>query len=156
MKSEMINLSLAEKTEIANKVGQAVQSIINNIAEVFQMFGHKISLDEFAHRVSNAIDSKIRFAMKDGNKFVEGHYSLVLVGDKCFRAVFEVYLKQINGEFMKLSGESKIFSLNRLKEDGQAELRAKKEISYEIHEPKPATTASVPSATTSNESVKIS
>lgn len=135
MKSEMINLSLAEKKEIATKVGQAVQSIINNIAEVFQRFGHKISLDEVAHRVSDAIDSKIRFAMKDGNKFIEGRYNIVLVGENAFRAVFEVYLKQINGEFMKLSGESKIFSLNRLEEDGQAELHAKKKICYEINEP---------------------
>lgn len=138
-------MALGKKTEVAADVGQATESIINDMAEMFtNIFANKISLDEFAHRANDAIDSRIKLALQDGNKFIDGRYRLILVEENTFRSTFEIYFKQPNGEFMEMSGESKIFSLNRLEEDGRAELRSKKEISYEVNEPSNnATTSSV-------------
>ena len=144
-------MALDKKTGVASEIGKATEDIINDMAE---MFGNivlpQISLDEFAHRASDAIDSKILPVIRDGNEFIDGRYKLTLLDKNKFRSSFEIYFRQPSGEFMEMSGESRVFSLSRLKEDGQEELLAKKEISYEIHEPKPATT----SAQAATESVK--
>ena len=73
--------------------------------------------------------------IQDGNEFIDGRYKLELVANNSFRSSFEIYFKNTDGEIMEMSGESKIFSLNRLKEEDRQELSLKKEISYEVHEP---------------------
>ena len=152
----MIDLALEKKTEVAADVGKATESIINDMAELFGNFLPQISLDEFAQRASDAIDSKIKPVIQDGNAFIDGRYKLTLLDKKSFRSSFAIYFKKPNGEFMEMSGESKVFSINRLTPEGQEELRAKKEISYEVHEPNKTTTPAVSaSAATSNVSVKL-
>lgn len=141
-----------KKTEVAAEVGKATEGIINDVAEMFgSLVLTQISLDEFAHRASDAIDSKILPIVQDGNEFIDGRYKLELISDNSFRSSFAIYFKKTNGEYLEMSGESKIFSLNRLEDDGRAELKAKKEISYEVHEPK-KTAMKTPVA--DNESVK--
>ena len=152
----MIELALEKKTEVAADVGKATESIINDMAELFGNFLPQISLDEFAQRASDAIDSKIKPVIQDGNAFIDGRYNLTLLDKKSFRSSFAIYFKKPNGEFMEMSGESKVFSINRLTLEGQEELRTKKEISYEVHEPnKPTTPVGSASAATSNVSVKL-
>ena len=146
----MIDLALEKKTEVAADTSKATESIINDMAEMFRNILPQISLDEFAQRSSDAIDSTIKPVIQDGNAFIDGRYKLTLLDKKSFRSSFEIYFKKPNGEFMEMSGESKVFSINRLTLEGQEELRAKKEISYEVHEP-----AGSASAATSNVSVKL-
>jgi len=145
---------LEKKTEVAADVGKATESIINDMAEMFGNFLPQISLDEFAQRASDAIDNKIKPVIQDDNAFIDGRYKLTLLDKKSFRSSFAIYFKKPNGEFMEMSGESKVFSINRLTLEGQEELRAKKEISYEVHEPNKTTTPAA-SAATSNVSVKL-
>lgn len=144
-------MALEKKNEVAADVGKATESIINDMAEMFgNVFLPQINLDEFAHRASDAIDSKIKPVIQDGNEFIDGRYKLTLLDKKSFRSSFEIYFKKPNGEFMEMSGESKIFSINRLTAEGQEELRANKEISYEVHEPNMTPPAVSDSETTSN------
>ena len=149
-------MALEKKTEVAADVGKATESIINDMAEMFGNFLPQISLDEFAHRASDAIDSKIKPVVQDGNEFIDGRYKLTLLDKKSFRSSFEIYFKKPNGEYLEMSGESKVFSINRLMPESQEELRSKKEISYEVHEPN-MTPTPVGSASeiTSNVSVKL-
>lgn len=144
-------MALEKKTEVAADVGKATESIINDMAEMFGNILPQISLDEFAKRASDAIDDKIKPVIQDGNAFIDGRYKLTLLDKKSFRSSFAIYFKKPNGEYLEMSGESKVFSLNRLEDDGRAELEAKKEISYEVHEPK-KTIPKTPAA--ANESVK--
>lgn len=122
--------------EVAADIGKATESIVKDMAEMFgNVFMPQISLDEFAHRASDAIDNKMLLVIQDGNEFIDGRYKLELVANNSFRSSFEIYFKNTDGEIMEMSGESKIFSLNRLKEEDRQELSLKKEISYEVHEP---------------------
>ena len=146
-------MAVTKQTELAAEFGKATENIINDMSSIFdEIFASKISIDEFAKRASDAIDAKISEAMRDGNKFIDGRYKISLLAEKSFRTSFEIYFKQPTGEFMEMSGESKIFSLSCLDDDGRAELQAKKEISYEVHEPE----KTVPKPSADNESVKTS
>ena len=129
-------MAIEKKMEVAADIGKATESIVKDMAEMFgNVFMPQISLDEFAHRASDAIDNKMLPVIQDGNEFIDGRYKLELVANNSFRSSFEIYFKNTDGEIMEMSGESKIFSLNRLKEEDRQELSLKKEISYEVHEP---------------------
>lgn len=129
-------MAIEKKMEVAADIGKATESIVKDMAEMFgNVFMPQISLDEFAHRASDAIDNKMLLVIQDGNEFIDGRYKLELVANNSFRSSFEIYFKNTDGEIMEMSGESKIFSLNRLKEEDRQELSLKKEISYEVHEP---------------------
>ncbi|MBR2520105.1 MAG: hypothetical protein IKE46_10040 [Selenomonadaceae bacterium] len=129
-------MAIEKKMEVAADIGKATESIVKDMAEMFgNVFIPQISLDEFAHRASDAIDNKMLPVIQDGNEFIDGRYKLELVANNSFRSSFEIYFKNTDGEIMEMSGESKIFSLNRLKEEDRQELSLKKEISYEVHEP---------------------
>lgn len=145
-------MALEKKTEVAADVGKATESIINDMAEMFGNILPQISLDEFAKRASDAIDDKIKPVIQDGNAFIDGRYKLTLLDKKSFRSSFAIYFKKPNGEFMEMSGESKVFSINRLTPEGQEELCGKKEISYEVHEPE----KTMPQTPADNKSVKTS
>ena len=73
--------------------------------------------------------------IRNGNKYLAGRFTVTLIGNKNFKAAFEIYLEQPNGEFLKIDGDSQIFPLSRLESSDADELLLKKEIVHEFDEP---------------------
>ena len=85
-----IALIIAGLGLVVADVGKATESIINDMEEMFGNILPQISLDEFAHRASDAIEDKIKPVIQDSNAFIDGRYKVTLLDKKSFRSASAV------------------------------------------------------------------
>lgn len=96
-----------------------------------------MELDEIAKIYSEKLDSIIRDEQSKDLNYVGGTFKISYANEKNFHLAFELYFQDKNEEFVKKESKSKPQSTEYLSEKALTELRAKKEISYEIDEPEP-------------------
>ena len=112
-----------------------VDDVLSFVERLFS--SQKLTLDEFAAKSGDEIDKIILNKLKQGHEFAVGRFKLVYVSEYTFKFAFEVFLKDPKQkDYVEMKGESKPISLTRLQPSAFEELRDKKEITYEIDEPK--------------------
>ena len=107
----------------------------------------KMELDELAKIYSTKLDGIIRDEQAKGLKYVGGTFKIAYADEKFFNLSFELYFQDENDEWVKKDSKSKPQKVEYLTDKALAELRAQKEIVYEIDEPEPITPAQVPETT---------
>ena len=96
-----------------------------------------MALDEIAKIYSAKLDGIIRNEQAKGLKYVGGTFKISYADEKYFNLSFELYFQDENDEWVKKDSKSKPQKVEYLNDDALAELRAQKEIIYEIDEPEP-------------------
>lgn len=96
-----------------------------------------MDLDELAKIYSEKLDGIIRDEQKKGLDYVGGNFKISYVNEKFFDLSFELYFQDEKDEWFKKHSKSKPQKIEYLNEKAVAELRAQKEIVYEIDEPEP-------------------
>ena len=122
------------ETNLANSISDLIDSAVSFIENLFKTKAR--TLDEFAKSSSAEIDKIILKKMSEGNEFIAGRFKIFFVDDANFKFSFEVYFNAPKEkDYVHLTGTSKPISMLCLQESAQTELKAEKEISYEIEEP---------------------
>ena len=94
-----------------------------------------MELDELAEVYSKKLDSTIRDEQSKKLKYVGCSFKISYANEKYFNLSFELYFQNENDEWVKKDAKSNPQKTEYLSEKALAELRAKKEIVYEIDEP---------------------
>ena len=126
-----------EKNSDIDEIFTSMSQTVNNIKNFLDLLlsRGKCSLKALSEEISAEIDEVIEKEIRNGNKYLAGRFTVTLIGNKNFKAAFEIYLEQPNGEFLKIDGDSQIFPLSRLESSDADELLLKKEIVHEFDEP---------------------
>ena len=101
------------------------------------VIGTNMELDELAKVYSTKLDGIIRDEQAKGLKYVGGTFKISYANGKFFNLSFELYFQDANDEWVKKASKSKPQNIEYLTDKALAELRAQKEILYEIDEPEP-------------------
>ena len=115
--------------------GAKTTDVIDTFLSV--VIGTDMELDELAKIYSAKLDGIIRDEQSKGLKYVGGTFKISYVDEKTFNLAFELYFQDENDEWIKKASKSKPQKSEYLNEKAFAELRAQKEIVYEIDEPEP-------------------
>ena len=107
-----------------------------------------MELDELAKVYSAKLDGIIRDEQAKGLKYVGGTFKIAYADEKNFNLSFELYFQDENDEWVKKDSKSKPQNIEYLTDKALTELRAQREIVYEIDEPEPVTPAQAPESAT--------
>ena len=124
-----------DKPGLVSAFDQFIDNVVDFVEGLFRQ--KKVDLDEFASKSSGEIDKIILSKMQEGSEFVAGRFKLIYISDISFKFSFEFYLKNPNEkDYLNFNGESKFIPMTRLQDKAREDLKLKKEIIYEIEEPK--------------------
>ncbi len=113
--------------------GASASNVVDTFLSV--VIKPNMELDELAEVYSKKLDSTIRDEQSKKLKYVGGSFKISYANEKYFNLSFELYFQNENDEWVKKDAKSNPQKTEYLSEKALAELRAKKEIVYEIDEP---------------------
>lgn len=125
--------------------GATASNVLDTFLNV--VINQNMELDELAKIYSEKLDSNIRDEQAKGLKYVGGTFKISYANEKYFNLSYELYFQDENDEWVKKNAKSNPQKTEYLSENALTELRTKKEIIYEIDEPEPLKTASLPKTT---------
>lgn len=95
---------------------------------------YALSLESLCNIYSSSIDKKITSYQKDNNsEYISGEFIVNLQGENKFLLFSDLYFKNENGKFHKLSLKSETFDINKLNKESQSELLNSKMIKFDIN-----------------------
>lgn len=115
--------------------GATTSNVVDTFLSV--VINTNMELDELAKIYSAKLDGIIRDEQAKALKYVGGNFKISYADEKFFNLSFELYFQDENDEWVKKAAKSKPQKVEYLTGKAFAELRAQKEIVYEIDEPEP-------------------
>ena len=129
-------MSTGNNTPSTPGIAEIIGDIISGITDFMNsLFDAEMTIDEFAAKSSDEIDKVILREIDKGNTFSAGRFHIQWHDENHFKFFFEIYMKNQEGQFLEISGDSKAIPLRRLCEQDREELRNKKDIVFDIDEP---------------------
>lgn len=125
--------------------GAKTDDVVNTFLSV--IIGTNLELDELAKIYSEKLDGIIRDEQAKGLNYVGGTFKISYADEKFFNLSFELYFQDEKDEWVKKAAKSKPQKIDYLNAKAVDELRAQKEIVYEIDEPEPPKVTPQPEAT---------
>ena len=122
--------------------GATTSNVVDTFLSV--IISPNMELDELAKIYSAKLDGIVRNEQAKGLTYVGGTFKIFYADENFFNLSFELYFQDENDEWVKKDAKSKPQKTEYLNDNALAELRAQKEIVYEIDEPEPIAPAQVP------------
>lgn len=95
---------------------------------------YALSLEELYNRYSSSIDNEIFSYQKDNNsEYIGGEFIVELRNENKFSLLSELFFKNKNGSFNKVSMKSEIFDISKLNKKSQNELLNAKTLRFDIN-----------------------
>ena len=115
----------------------ALGATTSNVVDTFLsvIISPNMELDELAKIYSEKLDGIIRGEQAKGLKYVGGTFKISYAEENFFNLSFDLYFQDKNDDWVKKDAKSKPQKAEYLNDKAFAELRAQKEIVYEIDEP---------------------
>ena len=121
-------------------VGEAIvagkEVLMNMINELIEEFRPTMTLEDLQRVYTKTVDEVIfKEEDKSNSRYVGGEFNLDYVGEKSYTVGYRLFFQNEQKKFFELEAKSRELSISKLSEKVREQLKAEKNIKFEIPEP---------------------